>query len=75
MDWRRACSNAGQCVEVAFHKSSFSIPGKECVEVSQVADRVLVRDSKDPQGPALEFTLAEWSAFVQGVKAGEFDLQ
>lgn len=34
-----------------------------------------VRDSKDAAGPALVFSLAEWVAFVQGVRAGEFDLE
>ncbi|WP_067180158.1 DUF397 domain-containing protein [Microtetraspora niveoalba] len=38
-------------------------------------DRLIaVRDSKDPDGPRLFFTPAEWDAFVAGVKAAEFDL-
>lgn len=28
---------------------------------------------EDPAGPALLFTRAEWTAFVGGVRAGEFD--
>ena len=45
-----------------------------CVEVAtNLADVVAVRDSKDPTGPALLFTRAEWTAFVGGVRAGEFD--
>jgi hypothetical protein len=77
MEWRSAskCSGNVQCVEVAFHKSSFSLPNKECVEVAETADRVLVRDSKDPEGAELVFTRGEWDAFVKGVKSGEFDLQ
>jgi hypothetical protein len=35
--------------------------------------RVAVRDSKEPTGPALLFTAAEWSAFVDGARSGEFD--
>jgi hypothetical protein len=35
---------------------------------------IAVRDSKQPDGPALLFTLAEWDAFVGGVRDGEFDL-
>lgn len=38
------------------------------------ADGVDVRDSKDPDGPILRFTAAEWVAFIDGAKAGEFDL-
>lgn len=44
-----------------------------CVEVRQLGDLVLVRDSKDPGGPSLRFTAAEFSAFIAGAKAGEFD--
>lgn len=44
-----------------------------CVEVAY-ADDVLVRDSKDPDGPVLRFTPDEWTAFTEGVRGGEFDL-
>jgi hypothetical protein len=45
-----------------------------CVEVAFVGEAVAVRDSKNPQGPALVFTRAEWDAFLRGTKDGEFDL-
>jgi hypothetical protein len=32
-----------------------------------------VKDSKNPDGPALIFTAREWPAFIEGVKLGEFD--
>jgi hypothetical protein len=32
-----------------------------------------MRDSKDPSGPVLTYTRIEWSAFLDGVKKGEFD--
>lgn len=55
-----------------FIKSSYSGAGN-CVEVWQAPDgMILVRDSKDPSGPALRFTRDEWTAFVQGVQDGEF---
>ena len=58
-----------------FRKSSFSGSGNSnCVEVGFVTSEVLMRDSKDPRGPVLRFTVEEWKAFVAGVKAGEFDL-
>jgi hypothetical protein len=38
-------------------------------------DQVLVRDSKDPGGPVLQFTLDEWRVFADGMKAGEFDVE
>jgi hypothetical protein len=33
---------------------------------------IAVRDRKDPPGPALVFSPAEWQAFVAGAPAGEF---
>ena len=46
-----------------------------CVEVAtNLADIVAVRDSKDLHGPALVFTRDEWTAFVGGVRDGEFDI-
>ncbi|MER0241197.1 DUF397 domain-containing protein [Streptomyces sp. HSW2009] len=58
-------------------KSSYSGDnGGECVEwapARAVATGVVpVRDSKVPQGPALVFDTTAWSAFVVGVKAGDF---
>ena len=57
------------------HKSSRSSPnGGDCVEVADnLPDIVAVRDSKDPAGPALIFNRSEWHAFIEGVKAGEFN--
>ena len=49
--------------------------GNNCVEVARnLPGIVAVRDSKDPEGPKLVFTPAEWSAFTAGVKDGEFKL-
>ncbi|MEU7831054.1 DUF397 domain-containing protein [Nonomuraea sp. NPDC049129] len=52
--------------------SSFSGSNGQCVQVTFVPDHVAVRDSKDPQGPALIFTLDEWAAFLAGARDGEF---
>ncbi|GAA1963668.1 DUF397 domain-containing protein [Amycolatopsis minnesotensis] len=56
-----------------FRKSTYS-EGGDCVEVAAAGGLVLMRDSKDPDGPVLRFTPREWDAFVGGVLAGEFDL-
>lgn len=48
-------------------------PDADYVEVADAGDEILVRDGKDPDGPALRFTRAEIRAFILGVKAGEFD--
>ncbi len=59
-----------------WHKSTLSSGGDNCVEVGFADDGTVgVRDTKQHgQGPVLEFTPSEWSAFVGGVRQGEFDL-
>lgn len=48
--------------------------GGNCVETAHLDDGgMAVRDSKNPAGGILFFTPTEWSAFVGGVKDGEFD--
>jgi len=54
-DWRKSSysgSNGGACVEVARN-----LPGV-----------VAVRDSKDPHGPALVFSQADWAAFMAALR-------
>ena len=48
--------------------------GNNCVEVAILDQGIAVRDSKDRTGPALLFTSAEWTAFVDSAKDGEFDI-
>jgi len=61
--------------DAVWRTSTYSGPNSDmCVEVTFVDRAVAVRDSKDPTGPALVFTQAEWDAFVRGTKDGEFDL-
>jgi hypothetical protein len=57
-----------------WRKSSHSNgDGGNCIEVADGFPGVMpVRDSKDPDGPALIFQVDSWAAFVAGVKAGEF---
>ncbi|GAA2123395.1 hypothetical protein GCM10009759_74450 [Kitasatospora saccharophila] len=55
-----------------WRKSSYSGGnGGSCVEVDD-ANFGHVRDSKDPNGPHLEFTPTAWSAFVAATATGEF---
>jgi hypothetical protein len=59
---------------LAWRKSSYSDSGGACVETAVLPDRrVALRDSKQPDGVILLYTAGEWSAFVTGVKAGEFN--
>ncbi|GAB1645195.1 hypothetical protein KRMM14A1259_56180 [Krasilnikovia sp. MM14-A1259] len=57
----------------AWRKSTRSAANGHCVEIAQVAGEVLVRNSRDPEGPVLAFGAAGWRAFLSGVRAGEFD--
>jgi Domain of unknown function (DUF397). len=60
--WRRSTrsGNSGNCVEVA---------------TNLLAERgaVYVRDSKDPSGPVLAVTGADWDVFLAGAKNRNFD--
>jgi hypothetical protein len=60
---------------LTWRKSTFSSgSGGACVEVAELSDGGrAVRHSKNPTGPAIAYTAAEWDAFLAGVKAGEFD--
>ncbi|WP_243741639.1 DUF397 domain-containing protein [Actinomycetospora succinea] len=57
--------------DLRLRTSSFCSDG-DCVGVAIDGDEVRVVDTKSSE--ALQFTPAEWTAFVAGVKAGEFDL-
>ncbi|MGA5700996.1 DUF397 domain-containing protein [Peterkaempfera bronchialis] len=60
--WRKSSysgDNGGNCVEAA--------PG-------HLPGIVPVRDSKDPEGPALLFSNDAFSAFITAVQAGEFPI-
>ncbi len=68
----------GDCVEGArlgadWFKSSYSNDqGAACVEGARLAvGGMAVRDSKDPDGPALVFPAEAWTAFTAAVRAGE----
>ncbi|WP_432096348.1 DUF397 domain-containing protein [Streptomyces sp. bgisy100] len=80
--WRKSSysgDTGGECVECAplggaqWRKSSYSSDtGGNCVEVGTAACAVAVRDSKDPNGPALAFAPDAFAAFVSAAARGEF---
>jgi hypothetical protein len=58
-----------------WHKASYSNGyGGDCIKVADLdGDHCAVRDSKNPTGPVLTFTAAEWAAFTASVRAGKLD--
>ncbi|QWF80611.1 DUF397 domain-containing protein [Amycolatopsis sp. CA-230715] len=63
---------------VAWRKSSYSESGGSnggnCVEAAALPDgRIAIRNSNNPDAGVTYFTRAEMSAWLKGVKAGEFD--
>ncbi len=46
----------------------------DCVETAALPDGgAAIRNSREPDGPALVYTRAEMIAFIDGVKKNEFD--
>jgi uncharacterized protein DUF397 len=56
--WRRSSRSGGD-------------NGSQCVEVTVLADRAAVRDSKAVAGPALAFPVAAVTAFVVATREGD----
>lgn len=59
--------NNGGCVEVGWRTSSYSAANGGCVQVAPAPERVLVRDSKDPEGPALTVPATAWRVLLRTV--------
>ncbi|HET9657645.1 MAG TPA: DUF397 domain-containing protein [Kineosporiaceae bacterium] len=59
--------------EVGWIKAAASAQGGNCVQMRRHHHGIEVRDSKDPGGPILHFTDAEFAAWVDGAKKAEFD--
>ncbi|MEV7384151.1 DUF397 domain-containing protein [Streptomyces lydicus] len=57
-----------------WRKSSYSNQdGGQCIEVADDSPALVpVRDSKDPNGPALLFPAVAWASFVGAVKGGNW---
>ena len=47
--------------------------GNGCMELANVGDLVVLRDSKNPEGPVQVYSRYELACFLDGAKAGEFD--
>lgn len=64
-------SAAGAAID--WRVSSWCAGNGDCVAVGLLpTGHVLLKDTKDPDGPQLRFDAGEWRAFVAGIRAGEF---
>ncbi len=44
-----------------------------CVRVAASGDVIIIGDSKNPDGSVLTYSRAEWVAFTEGIRQGDFD--
>ncbi|GAB3074384.1 DUF397 domain-containing protein [Micromonospora schwarzwaldensis] len=58
---------------VTWRKSTRSGSSGNCVEVATPPEAVMVRDTKDRQGPTLSFAADRWTGFVHAIRSGTFD--
>jgi hypothetical protein len=65
---------AGDLGTEGWHRPWSGGDGGNCLEARKLPDgRVAIRQSTDPDGPALIYTPEEIDAFIRGVKEGEAD--
>ncbi|GGK08512.1 DUF397 domain-containing protein [Streptomyces camponoticapitis] len=74
MDGYRNGVSAGS-ITADWIKSAKSTANGQCVELAALpGGKVAMRNSTDPDGPALIFEAREMEAFLDGARKGEFDV-
>lgn len=60
---------------IEWQKSRRSNPSGNCVEMAALpgGEEIAVRNSRDPQGPVLVYTVDEIRALIGGARDGDFD--
>ncbi|MEV4107093.1 DUF397 domain-containing protein [Nonomuraea sp. NPDC049695] len=77
--WRKSSfsnGTGGNCVEVALVGESHDDVEYRTIGAEHKAGLgplIVIRDSKNPDGPMLYFTRSEFAAFRHGIMAGEFE--
>lgn len=65
-------TNASELPVDQWVKSQYSTAA-HCVELGELPDgNIAMRNSRDPQGPALVYTREEIKRFIAGARAGNF---
>ena len=54
-------------------RTSSTCDGGACVGVARDGEFIIVGNAADPMTAVSRFTAQEWSAFLAGVKLGDFD--
>lgn len=58
---------------IEWRKARRSANNGACVELAPVAGQILIRDSKDQNGPVIGYSKHSWRRFVAVAKTGHFD--
>ncbi len=58
----------------AWRRSSYSGGNGACVEVAAAPARVLLRDSKDPDGPILAVGTPQWGEFMHQLSVSRYSM-
>jgi Domain of unknown function (DUF397) len=56
-----------------WRKAKRSMNNGNCAEVAAMIGMIAVRDSKDPQGPILQYPVFSWRSFLTAARNGRFD--
>jgi predicted secreted Zn-dependent protease len=54
-------------------RTALNCDGGSCVEVAADQNVIWIRNSRQPDGPLLQYTPEEWHEFASGIKKGDFD--
>ncbi len=66
--------SASERESLVWLKAHGSTANGQCIEIASASRNIAIRDSKDPEGPILVYTAAEFRAFLDGARNGEFDI-
>ena len=70
---RKISLSASERASLSWLKARSSTANGHCIEIASATGNIAIRDSKDPNGPILVYTPAEFRAFLDGAQKGEFD--